>query len=197
MSGTAQKVPHRTLITLCVMMGNLMQSLDASIANVSLPYMQGTLSTSADEITWVLTSYVIAAAIMTAPVGWMAVRFGRKNLHVACMTGFVVASMAVRHGRHAGADGGVPLPAGHVRCGAGAAEPGDDARHLSVRAARAGDGDLRHGRDGGSDHRSDSRRLSDRDVQLALRVLRQPAVRRAGGDRAADLPAEGGAAVTN
>ena len=44
--------------------------------------MQGTLSTSADEITWVLTSYVIAAAIMTAPVGWMAVRFGRKNLHV-------------------------------------------------------------------------------------------------------------------
>ena len=93
MSGTTQKVPHRTLITLCVMMGNLMQSLDASIANVSLPYMQGTLSTSADEITWVLTSYVIAAAIMTAPVGWMAVRFGRKNLHVACMAGFVVASM--------------------------------------------------------------------------------------------------------
>ncbi len=94
MSGTQQKVPYRALITLCVMMGNLMQSLDASIANVSLPYMQGTLSTSADEITWVLTTYVIAAAIMTAPVGWMAVRFGRKNLHVTCMTGFVVASMA-------------------------------------------------------------------------------------------------------
>ncbi|MGA3398877.1 MAG: DHA2 family efflux MFS transporter permease subunit [Acetobacteraceae bacterium] len=93
MSGVTQKVPHRALITLCVMMGNLMQSLDASIANVSLPYMQGTLSTSADEITWVLTSYVIAAAIMTAPVGWMAVRFGRKNLHIVCMTGFVAASM--------------------------------------------------------------------------------------------------------
>ena len=93
MSGTQHQVPHRAVITLCVMMGNLMQSLDASIANVSLPYMQGTLSTSADEITWVLTSYVIAAAIMTAPVGWLAVRFGRKNLHIACMTGFVVASM--------------------------------------------------------------------------------------------------------
>jgi DHA2 family multidrug resistance protein len=93
MSGTTQKVPHRALITLCVMMGNLMQSLDASIANVSLPYMQGSLSTSAEEITWVLTSYVIAAAIMTAPVGWLAVRFGRKNLHVVCMAGFVVASM--------------------------------------------------------------------------------------------------------
>ena len=93
MSGTAQKVPNRALITLCVMLGNLMQSLDSTIANVSLPYMQGSLSTSADEITWVLTSYVIAAAIMTAPVGWLAVRFGRKNLHIACMTGFVCASM--------------------------------------------------------------------------------------------------------
>jgi DHA2 family multidrug resistance protein len=93
MSGTSQTVPNRAVITVCVMMGNLMQALDSSIANVSLPYMQGTLSTSADEITWVLTSYVIAAAIMTAPVDWMAVRFGRKNLHVACMVGFVVASM--------------------------------------------------------------------------------------------------------
>ncbi|HEY1934680.1 MAG TPA: DHA2 family efflux MFS transporter permease subunit [Acetobacteraceae bacterium] len=93
MSGATQRVPYRALITLSVMLGNLMQSLDASIANVSLPYMQGTLSTSADEITWVLTSYVIAAAIMTAPVGWLAVRFGRKNLHVVCMTGFVIASM--------------------------------------------------------------------------------------------------------
>jgi MFS transporter, DHA2 family, multidrug resistance protein len=92
-SGSAQRIPNRALITLSVMLGNLMQSLDASIANVSLPYMQGEMSASADEITWVLTSYVIAAAILTAPVGWMAVRFGRKNLHVTCMAGFVVASM--------------------------------------------------------------------------------------------------------
>jgi DHA2 family multidrug resistance protein len=75
------------------MTGNLMQALDSTIANVSLPYMQGTLSTSAEEITWVLTSYVIAAAIMTAPVGWMAVRFGRKNLFITCMAGFVATSM--------------------------------------------------------------------------------------------------------
>src|ERR1700759_3260709 len=93
MSGTAQKVPHRTLITISVMLGNLMQSLDASIANVALPYIQGTLSTTADEITWVLTSYVIAAAIMTAPVGWMAMRFGRKNLFITCLFGFTVTSM--------------------------------------------------------------------------------------------------------
>ncbi len=93
MSGSASTVPNRGLITLCVMMGNLMQALDTSIANVSLPYMQGSLSTSADEITWVLTAYVTAVAIMTAPVGWLAARFGRKNLHVTCMAGFVLASM--------------------------------------------------------------------------------------------------------
>ena len=58
------------------MAGVLMQALDTTIANVALPYMQGELSASRDQITWVLTSYVIAAAIMTAPVGWLAARFG-------------------------------------------------------------------------------------------------------------------------
>src|ERR1044072_9350243 len=86
-------ISHRKLITLSVMMGNLMESLDASIANVAWPYRQGTLSASADEITWVLTSYVIAAAIMTAPVGWMAIRFGRKKLFIVCIAGFTAVSM--------------------------------------------------------------------------------------------------------
>src|SRR5215475_13200165 len=87
------RVPYRGLITASAMLAMFMQTLDSTIANVALPYMQGSMSASYDEITWVLTSYVIAAAIMTAPVGWMAVRFGRKNLHVACMSGFVIASM--------------------------------------------------------------------------------------------------------
>ena len=72
-------VPHRTLIMGCTMVATLMQALDNTIANVALPHMQGSLSASRDQITWVLTSYVIAAAIMTAPVGWLAARFGRKN----------------------------------------------------------------------------------------------------------------------
>jgi MFS transporter, DHA2 family, multidrug resistance protein len=93
MSGFDPKVPHRALITGCVMMATLMQALDSSIANVALPYMQGSLSASQDEITWVLTSYVIAAAIMTAPVGWLALRFGRKRLFVICLGVFTVASM--------------------------------------------------------------------------------------------------------
>ena len=93
MSGAEQTVPHRALITASAMLAMLMQTLDSTIANVALPYMQGSMSASRDEVTWVLTSYVIAAAIMTAPVGWMAVRFGRKKLFIGCLIGFTVASM--------------------------------------------------------------------------------------------------------
>src|SRR5215210_201441 len=85
-------VPHRLLITGCTMLATLMQALDNTIANVALPHMQGSLSASRDQITWVLTSYVIAAAIMTAPVGWLAARFGRKPLFVTCLSGFTGAS---------------------------------------------------------------------------------------------------------
>ncbi len=89
----SEPVRHRALITACVMTATLMQVLDSTIANVALPYMQGSLSTTIDRISWVLTSYVIASAIMTAPVGWLAARFGRKNLFIACLIGFVIASM--------------------------------------------------------------------------------------------------------
>ena len=70
-----------------------MQALDQTIANVALPYMQGSLSATYDEITWVLTSYITAAAIMTAPVGWLAARFGRKYLFITCLVKFTVTSM--------------------------------------------------------------------------------------------------------
>ncbi|MEJ0016981.1 MAG: DHA2 family efflux MFS transporter permease subunit [Acetobacteraceae bacterium] len=87
------QVPHRLIITLCTVGATLMQALDQTIANVALPYMQGSLSASFDEITWVLTSYITAAAIMTAPVGWMAARFGRKYLFITCLIGFTITSM--------------------------------------------------------------------------------------------------------
>ncbi len=86
-------VPNRGLITLCAMVATLMQALDSTIANVALPYMQGSLSATSDQITWVLTSYIVAAAIMTAPVGWLSARFGRKNLFLVCLVGFTIASM--------------------------------------------------------------------------------------------------------
>ena len=85
--------PHRTLITVCTIIATLMQALDSTIANVALPYMQGNLSATSDQITWVLTSYIVAAAIMTAPVGWLSARFGRKNFFIICLAGFTGTSM--------------------------------------------------------------------------------------------------------
>jgi DHA2 family multidrug resistance protein len=87
------RVPYRGLITASAMLAMFMQTLDSTIANVALPFMQGSMSASYDEITWVLTSYVIAAAIMTAPVGWMAVRFGRKRMFIVCIAGFTIVSV--------------------------------------------------------------------------------------------------------
>ncbi len=83
---------RRMLVTVCAMTATIMQALDTTIANVALPYMQGSLSASLDQINWVLTSYIVAAAIMTAPIGWLADRFGRKKLFVTCVAGFTVAS---------------------------------------------------------------------------------------------------------
>ena len=84
---------RRMMLTACAMSATIMQALDTTIANVALPYMQGSLSASLDQINWVLTSYIVAAAIMTAPIGWLAERFGRKRLFVLCSAGFTVASV--------------------------------------------------------------------------------------------------------
>jgi DHA2 family multidrug resistance protein len=92
-AGVELHVKHRGLVVVCLMIATLMQALDSTIANVALPYMQGSLSASYDEITWVLTSYVVMAAIMTAPIGWLALRFGRKNLFILALAGFTITSM--------------------------------------------------------------------------------------------------------
>jgi DHA2 family multidrug resistance protein len=84
---------RRTMVTICAMTATIMQALDTTIANVALPYMQGSLSASQDQINWVLTSYIVAAAIMTAPVGWIANRFGRKRIFIVCSAGFTFASV--------------------------------------------------------------------------------------------------------
>ena len=93
MSGPGSPALRRALVTVCAMSGTVMQALDMTIANVALPYMQGSLSASLDQINWVLTSYIVAAAIMTAPIGWLSDRFGRKKLFILCAAGFTVASL--------------------------------------------------------------------------------------------------------
>jgi len=85
--------PNRGGITLCVMLATLMQSLDTTIANVALPHMQGSLAASQDQIDWVLTSYIVAAAIATPLTGFLTARLGLKRLFIVSVVGFTIASM--------------------------------------------------------------------------------------------------------
>jgi DHA2 family multidrug resistance protein len=84
---------NRPAITACVILAVIMQALDTTIANVALPYIQGSVSASADQINWVLTSYIVAAAIMTPPSGFLANKFGRKRVLMVAVVGFVTASV--------------------------------------------------------------------------------------------------------
>jgi DHA2 family multidrug resistance protein len=83
----------RGLITVSVMLATFMQALDTTIANVALPTMQGGLSATQDQISWVLTSYIVASAIMIPPTGVLAARLGRKRVFLASVVGFTFASM--------------------------------------------------------------------------------------------------------
>lgn len=90
-------IPQETLqykvITFSVMLATIMQSLDATIANVALPSMQGTLAGTQDQMAWVLTSYIVAAAIAIPLMGWLAGYFGRKLVFLVSIAGFVFASI--------------------------------------------------------------------------------------------------------
>jgi DHA2 family multidrug resistance protein len=80
------------MITLSIMLATVMQTLDTTIANVALPHMQGTLSASQDQIAWVLTAYIVAAAIATPLTGWFVDRFGEKTVFMVSVIGFTGAS---------------------------------------------------------------------------------------------------------
>src|ERR1700740_1609595 len=90
---SAKDIENRKPITAALMLATLMNTLDSTIANVALPHIQGSVSASQDQITWVLTSYIVATAIMTPLTGWLSVKFGRKQVFVISIVGFTVASM--------------------------------------------------------------------------------------------------------
>src|SRR5581483_5562531 len=92
-SDTPAAAPHRGLIMVSVMLASIMQALDNTIANVALPRMQGSLSATQDQMTWVLTSYIIAAAIMTPLSGWLAGQIGRKRIFVFSVVAFTFESV--------------------------------------------------------------------------------------------------------
>ena len=83
---------NRFATTVSIMLATFMQGVDTSITNVALPHMQGSLSASQDQIAWVVTSYIVAAAIMTPLTGWLAGHFGIKHVFFFSVAGFTVAS---------------------------------------------------------------------------------------------------------
>lgn len=94
MTSDPTQVPHKGLITVSIMLATIMQVLDTTIANVALPTMTGDLGASQDTITWVLTSYIVASAIMTPVTGWVSDRIGKREFFMISITGFVIFSMA-------------------------------------------------------------------------------------------------------
>jgi DHA2 family multidrug resistance protein len=86
------RLGNKALVAAATMLATLMQVIDQTIANVALPHMQGGLATTQDQISWVLTSYIIAAAITMPVTGWMSGRFGRKRIFLISVIGFTIAS---------------------------------------------------------------------------------------------------------
>jgi DHA2 family multidrug resistance protein len=85
-------IPNRALITVSVMLATIMQALDSTIANVALPHIQSTLAATRDEGAWVLTSYIVAAAVMFPLTGWLANAYGRREVFLVSIVVFVLAS---------------------------------------------------------------------------------------------------------
>ena len=90
--GTAGPRVNRPAVTASIMLATFMQGVDTTIANVALPHMQGSFSCSQDQIAWAVTSYIVAAAIMTPLTGWLAGRFGIKYVFLISVIGFTLAS---------------------------------------------------------------------------------------------------------
>ena len=93
LSKPALEVSSPGWLTAVVMAATVMQVLDSTIANIALPQMTAGLSASQDEITWVLTSYIVAAAIATPLTGWVTDRIGRRNVFLGAIAGFTLASL--------------------------------------------------------------------------------------------------------
>ena len=93
MQTATSKPKHLVLLTACIMLATIMQALDTTIANVALPHMQGSMSATQDQISWVLTSYIVAAAIFMPLTGFLTARLGRKRVFMWAIIGFTVASM--------------------------------------------------------------------------------------------------------
>ncbi len=165
------------LLVIGVMLASMIQVLDTTITIVAVPHMQSTLGASPETITWVLTSYIIATAVSMPITGWLSNKIGARFLFLCSVAGFIIASMLCGIAQNLeemvlfralqGVVGRLHL----------AAQPVLHARRHQAQQARADHGAVGHGRDHRPDPRPGARRLADRELELALGVLRQPAAR--------------------
>ena len=86
-------VANHMLLIVGIMGASLLQVLDTTIANVAIPHMQSALGATAESVTWVLTSYIIASAVALPITGWLADRIGARRLFILSVAGFVATSM--------------------------------------------------------------------------------------------------------
>ena len=162
------------LVAIAVMLGTFMEVLDTTVVNVSLPHIAGNLGATVDEATWVLTSYLVANAIVLPMTGWLANHFGRKRILMVAIGGFTIASLLCGIAPNLpmllifrviqGATGGGLQPFRRRSCW----KP-------FRREARQSHGVLGLGHRGRADAGAGSGRLAHRQLLLALAVLHQSA----------------------
>ena len=175
-AATVRKVKapvNHWIVALTVTLATFMEVLDTSIANVALPYIAGGLSVGRSQATWVLTSYLVANAIVLPLSGWLMGLFGRKRFYMTCVFLFTISSalcgaapniellILFRVLQGLGGGGLAALRAGH---------PG---RHVPAQAAGHGDGHLRRGGRRRADPRADAGRIHQRQLLVALDLLHQ------------------------
>src|SRR5512138_1882487 len=88
----ATRTVNKWLITIAVMIPTFMEIVDTSVANVALPHMQGSLNAGTDEVTWVITSYLVSNAVVLPMTGWLSRFFGRKRFFITCIILFTFSS---------------------------------------------------------------------------------------------------------
>ena len=165
-------------ITAAVMLVTIMQVLDVTVTNVALPHIQGSLSAAVDEVSWVLTSYLAANAIILPATGWLAGVLGRKRFFLACTVVFTLASMLCGLAPNIETLLVARDHPGHRRRAAHAAVAGHHVGDLPAPAARHGHGGVGRGHHDGAHLRPHPRRLDLGQLVVALDLLHQPAHRR-------------------
>src|SRR6516165_3718232 len=105
----SQSAVRKWIVAISVILCAILEVLDTSIVNVALPHMQGSFSAGVDEVTWIVTTYLVAAGMMIPATGWIAGRWGRKRYFLISVWTFRYLLDDVRHCRIARRDGRMPV----------------------------------------------------------------------------------------